>query len=186
MAKPKKYWKKRRKVDKDIFDMHRSYKLYIRKSGRFAKDYPLRNIYGRILRQVNERIFKELIIEKAAVFSLPYSLGDFFVMKQKREIKFRPDGTLNKRTLMVDFGKTKKLWEQDYGKLTDAEYGKIKDKPIVYLNRNFTYKLWWSKRNARLKNKKLYRLDFKPAYTAHLRSFILKDEKRAERIFHQY
>lgn len=120
------------------------------------------------------------------MFSLPYSLGEWFVMKQKREIKFRDNGKLNKRTLMVDFPKSRKLWEEDYGKLTDAEYGKIKNKPIVYLNREYTYKLWWSKRKARLKNKKLYRLNFKPSYKHYLQHFLRNNEKKAERIFHQY
>lgn len=115
------------------------------------------------------KIFKEyiqyvrqLMIENAFQFTLPYNMGKFRLYKYKVKIRFDENGNLDKRNLRPDWDATKKYWTQLYPGKTMAELKLIPDKPKLYFTNKhtdgFRIRLRWFKGTALFKHKAIYRL----------------------------
>lgn len=136
------------------------------------------------LREMNRKIFYEFILEQGGVFVMPYGMGEMFVAKRKRDVKFHEDGSINKRSLMADFPRSKALWKEMYGDDPD-EWKKHTDKPLVYLERDYYYPVWWSKRRARVKNKRMFKFYPAQQYSLALKRLVNGNKINPERLYNE-
>lgn len=108
------------------------------------------------IRTILKRYF-ELAVEDLALGNTIYlgsRLGNLYVIKQKREIKFNPDTNEIENKLPINFPETFKLW-RDYPELKNKRY-------IRFTNEHsdgYMFRLKYETSKAMYKNKQFY--DFK-------------------------
>jgi hypothetical protein len=143
----------------------------MKKKKKFKDDYGVRALYyfyrrtyanavdgkefSEIINLFNNKLIEE--IYKGAYITLPYSLGDIYITKYKKEYEFDEDGnviTKNKFN-MVDYKTTKELWQ---------EHPELKSKQYVYYDNfhtdGYKFRIKW-KRYHTVRANKLY--NFKPS-----------------------
>lgn len=155
-------------VDKGIFDIHREYKDKQRAKGRLVKDLPKRWEYSKVIQLLNTKLVREVLVEEGRSFKMPYRMGEIYAVKRKLGNPIRPNGTMDKSQLEVDWGETRKLWEQEYGKMPYKRYKYIKDKPLVYFSIDHRVGFRWEKINAQHKNAKYYQMRMMQPHNRYL------------------
>jgi len=103
---------------------------------------------------------------------LPKRLGSVYIIRFKKIPKIKPDGSLDKGKMVVDWDKTLKLWESKYNGKTVDEIKDIKDKKLIYnLNEHtnmYTAMFYWDRVSSNIQNQYFYDLDINRPYTAKL------------------
>lgn len=136
-----------------------SYKLFIERCPQYDVD---KATYTNICYAINKKI-SEKIVKESMELKLPFRLGKLSIRKGKVNILIE-NGKLKKNKLIVDWGKTWEMWEQDYPDKTRKEIMGTPNKQVVYnMNEHtngfvFTWK--WEKGFSRISNYSVYK--FKP------------------------
>ena len=116
--------------------------------------YPLEyKSFSKILERFNQLLIEE--IYNGSYIALPYNLGDMYIIKYKKKIKFDENGNIIHDPSMVDNKLTKELWNE-YPELTRKQY-------VYYDNFHsdkYRFKIKWKRYNT-LRMHRLY--NFKPA-----------------------
>lgn len=103
-----------------------------------------------------------MVIEEGLEIRLPARMGHFRIKQHNYEIRLNDKGELDKRHLIVNYKKTKDLWEKKYPGKTPEELKKIKDKPLVYhLNEHSDGKLYiffWDKVVCKAPHQRYYKI----------------------------
>lgn len=115
------------------------------------KNYNIsRELYPKILRSINEKIFKE-IVNKPYDFRIPKRLGYIKIRKYYPEFSVVGNKVV-KNKMMIDFPATFRLWESD----PDAYEKKI----LLYYENDhsdgFVFKIKYDKRHSFYKNRSVY------------------------------
>lgn len=121
-----------------MFDV---YKYFMETHGTPKKTGVDRHTYTKIVTEFNEFLVNEVI--HGQIFYMPYKLGALAVKKTKG-MKARKDGTINMRTIPVDYKATMEYWKKHPEALAE---GKL----IRHLNEHtdgYTYRIYWDKRTA--------------------------------------
>jgi len=132
-------------------DRYRHYKKLI-KEGAAAASYDKYNVsmstYSKVINQFNKEL-ADLIIFHAFEFRVPYRLGCIRIKKRLNKLRLDEDGKIDKSRLKINWGASNKLWEEKYGKMTQAEYKEITGKPLVYHDNKHSdrhvYRWYWNK-----------------------------------------
>jgi len=145
------------------------YKYYI-KTSNFDLEMP-REKFNKIIKRFNRELVK-LLLYKNFEFKMPYTLGSLRIRKGKSAgIKHDENGNLIKRKLLIDYKRTKELWNRD-------PVAKDTKKVVLHLNEHsdgYVYGFYWNKTRGRIRNKEGYR--FKTSRTnARWLSSVIKDE----------
>jgi hypothetical protein len=119
----------------------------------------------RICKKFNQRVMAGIL--QGYVFKMPYRLGSIGVVQTKKKIRFKEDGTLDPRNLVINWEKTYILWKQLYPDcVKKSDYKKYKDKPLLYYTNEHTdgrvMKFHWKKKGSSMKNKSVY--SFTPSF----------------------
>jgi hypothetical protein len=113
--------------------------------------------FTKIISAFNREVIK-LILYKNYSFRLPFGLGYISVIKKKqKDIEYDESGKQIKQKLLVDYHKTKQLWERD-------EEAKQKKKLVLHLNEHtdgYIYRYNWDKGGCAVTN--LFSYKFKPS-----------------------
>lgn len=115
--------------------------------------------FSNILKDFNLELAR-LIIEENLMFRMPANLGTVRIKKYKKKIRFKKDGSVDERYLIVNWKKTREFWAREYPGQSMSELKLIKNKRLIYhLNEHterFICKLYWNKHGCNITNKKLY------------------------------
>jgi hypothetical protein len=110
----------------------------------------LRTEFTKLLRKINTRIIEEMVLKNFA-FNMPCKLGEISIKKKKPTLYVNDDGEVVNK-LPINWGETKKLWENDAKSKKDKKF-------VRYLNTHTNgYSLFFHyyKGIARYNNKSLY------------------------------
>lgn len=155
--------------------MYKFYKKLLREKAYLISDklipgldyHVTRKQYGDMCRDFNGAIM-QLIIEKGIEVDIPEKLGMMCIRKFKKKLMLNSDGTLNTRSVRVDWYKTKKLWEKDH-------VAKASRKVVYYDNSHSDYyvmRFFWRRKSSNAKNKTLYRFTPTENWKRYLASVI--------------
>lgn len=150
----------------------------------FKKEYRLvykcpRNQYVDICHTINKRL-SEKIIKESFEFRMPYRLGTLSIRKSKVRVMVK-NGRLQRNRMVIDWGKTWKLWYEENPGKTRKEIHAIPGKTIIFnMNEHsngYVMGWFWDKTMCIVKNKTLY--NFKPVKynRLNLAAWIKSDEK---------
>jgi len=110
-----------------------------------------KTLYNQICKDFNNLVVTE-IIEKAYEFKIPARLGTFRVRVRKEKLKLTPEGKIDTRKLVVDWKKTKEVWNEN----PDLR----EKKKVVFVENSHSdnYRAWWywSKNYCNVPNKTVY------------------------------
>jgi len=94
-------------VDKGIYD---AYLYYCKQTKELPDRYKMdRAKYGKIIKQIHKELARKMLYE-AATFKMPAGLPSIRIKKYKRKIKFREDGSVDPKSLAINWQKTRELW----------------------------------------------------------------------------
>jgi hypothetical protein len=85
-----------------------------------------RKKYGKVLKEVHEEIIRKLLYE-AATFRMPCGLPSLRVKKFKRKVRFKEDGSIDPKSLAINWKATRELWEKN-------NEAKEKKKLVYFIN----------------------------------------------------
>lgn len=149
------YQRGKRKVIAD-YKFEDIYKFY-------KEQWKKKALSKKVVREIYKRLFPEivkLIVFENLDYRFPSRLGYLRVKKKLVGPKLNEDGSLDTRTLSINWKKTKKLWIQMYSGKTKEEIKEIKDKPLVReLNdhsNNYRVTWFWDKTTCNIKNQNAY------------------------------
>lgn len=164
-------------MESDILlkDLYKDYTGKQKKNGRLIKNLPKRWDYKDVIRLLNEKLVREVLIEEARSFKMPYGLGEIYAVKRKLPSAMRSDGTLDKTRLQIDWGETRKLWAKEYGEKPYKEYKKIDNKPMVYFSIDHRVGFRWEKANSRIKNVSYYKVRLRQTHNRYLGRYSSQD-----------
>lgn len=134
-----------------------------------------RKAYGDIMRRFH-LYMGEGIIERSETFKMPAGLPKIRVKKYKRNPRFKKDGTIDPRSLPVDWGATRKLWDKD-------PYARKAKKLVFYLNDHtdgYSFMVWMDKTTTWLKNISPYQFRPVRAMDKDLYSAIMDPRKNID------
>lgn len=95
------------RVDKGIYD---GYLHYCKMTKDMPDRYKIsRGKYGKILKLIHEYISNE-ILENSETFKMPAGLPRVRIKKYKRNIKFKEDGSIDPKSMAIDWAKTREVW----------------------------------------------------------------------------
>lgn len=124
---------------------------------------------------------KYLMVYNSFKFTMPYRLGVLSIYGYKVKIKLNPDGSLDKRNLRVDWHSSKKLWAEMYPGKTPEELKQIPNKiKLFYTNAHSDgkrYRIFWDRKTAVFKNKRLYCCTPVRQFTRFIAKAIIKDKR---------
>ena len=168
---------------KEKFGLREIYKFYKSKftpEERACSSFVDYKTYSNILKDFNKEMIR-LIIEEGVEFKLPVRLGFLRVKKYKKNIRLNPDGSVNTKSLKVDWNESIKLWKREYPDKDMDELKQIKGKPLVYHLNNHTdgynYLFYWSKKGSNAKNRGIYSAILTNVNNRYL-ARVLKDENK--------
>ena len=134
--------------------------------------------FSNILKDFNLELAR-MILEENLEFRMPSNLGTIRIRKYKKKIRFNEDGSIDERSLTIDWGATKRYWAQEYPGLTPIELKKIKGKRLLYhMNEhteNYICKLFWNKMGCMIINRQVYSLIFTRTNKRRLAALIKND-----------
>lgn len=166
------------KTTKRLPDIYKFYKERKKARGTMVKDMVPKWKFGDVLRRLNEKLVKEVLIEEARSFRMPYKMGQLYAVKRNLPTPLRPDGTIDKKRLVVNWGDTYKLWEKEYGAMRQSEYSKIKGKPLVYWSIDSRVGFKWEKPYRCNKVLSLYSIKLTQAFNRYLGKYSEKDNNK--------
>ena len=143
---------------------------YYKKTSNY--DLGLKKIkFNKMIKKFNREIIK-LILYKNFEFKMPYTLGSLRIRKgHGPDIQCDEDGNLIKRKLLVDYKRTRELWERN-------PEAKKEKKIVLHLNEHtdgYVYGFYWNKTRTKIRNKESYK--FKSSRTnARWLNTVIKDE----------
>lgn len=140
-----------------VFGSNTAYRKWLTKG--YRKSGISQKIHGEIMKDFAYAII-DLMLYKNFEFKMPYRLGYLYMHKIKNKIKLTKDGELNKKSLIIDYGASYKMWKGMYPELTRQEIFAIPNKKYVYhLNEHtdgYVIKVYWDKTVCRVKNQRVY------------------------------
>lgn len=140
------------------------------------------DVFSNLLRDFNKELAR-MMIEEGVEFKMPNRLGSLRLRKYKSRLRFNEDGSIDKSKLPVDWGKTRKLWMEEYPDIDPKDWKKIKDKPLVYhLNEHtdgYRILVYWNKKGSNADNRSVYSFVFTSVNNRHL-GRVLKGDKKPE------
>lgn len=84
-----------------------------------------------ITTDIADLIYKEMIYNNYRYY-MPTNFGFIDIVKYKKGIKTRPDGTIDKKCMRPDWGRTRAYWEEIYPGKSPQEIKDIKGKKVFY------------------------------------------------------
>lgn len=136
--------------------------------------------YSNILKDFNKEMIR-LIIEEGVEFKLPARMGYLRIRKYKKKIRINDDGSVNTRSLKVNWSESIKLWHREYPDKTMQELKQISGKPLVYHLNEHTdgnnYLFYWNKKGSNAKNRGIYSVILTNVNNRYLAK-VLKDENK--------
>jgi hypothetical protein len=161
-------------------EIYKFYRLKFTKRERECSEFVDYKTFAGIIKDFNKELIR-IIIEEGSEFKLPVRMGYFRIQKFRKKIRFKPDGTIDKSSLRVDWNATKKLWAKEYPGKTMEDLKKIEKKPLVYfLNEHtdgYLYKFFWNKKGSNARNRGIFTARFADDNHRYLAK-VLKDENR--------
>lgn len=148
----------KRKViaDYKIKDIYKYYKDKCKKKRIKWLEYTQ---FIKIHKIIYENIMNRIIYE-GAEFTFSYRLGGLRIKKKKQVLRLDKEGNVDKRSLSVNWKKTKILWNKQYFGKTFEEIKKIKNKPLIYeLNEHtdgYRFSFFWDKITCNVPNQSAY------------------------------
>ena len=119
--------------------------------------------YASIIKEFNSHL-SDGLIKEALEFKMPYRLGKVRVKKFKQNIKIKENGEIYKRTMPVNWKKTKALWKDQYPDMSPEQIKKIPNKQVIYhLNEHtagYRCTLHWDRINSNVVNNRVYSIMF--------------------------
>lgn len=143
------------------FDSNDYYEYYKKHS---KHSYKGKKIWKRHFKSILNHYYaaiSKVIIYDMYSFYLSNRCGTMSIIKYKSDSTYYDaDGNIKKNNLPVDWPETYKIWEEDYGKLPNSEYKKIKDKPLALLfnehSDGWQVKWNWDRKSCMVKNQSGY------------------------------
>lgn len=126
--------------------------------------------YGSIFKDINSGIMNLILLQNFE-FKMPCRLGTIKVIKYKHSLKFKSDGTVDKKSWGVNWKETLLLWERD-------EESRINKKLVYHLNdhtNGFVCKFKWNKRGCNIPNHFYYKFIASREHKRNLNKY-LKDK----------
>ena len=111
-----------------------------------------KDLYRKVCYEMSELILKELIFNNYK-YQMPCGMGWMDIVKKKYKLPLNPDGTICKRKMKIDWGRTNKYWKEH-----PEMHGK---KMIYHLNEHsdgYIARFRWH-RKSRIKGISAYRLE---------------------------
>jgi len=127
-------------------------------------------------RYINVRL--QMVIFENVDFTMPFRMGEICIRIGRQANRITKNG---KFQFTVDWGETKKKWENLYPDKTPEEIAKIPNKPLVYvLNENTDGKkvYWrWERITCSHKNYTVYRLKMNREWSKMLANYVKQLDK---------
>lgn len=171
--------RKERKLIAD-YKLSEIYKLYKQNS----KNPIPRDKYLKALKMYFEGTTKktgiiDLMIKTNLQLRLPKRLGTVLIMRYKRVPKINHDGSLNKTRLIVDWDKTKKLWEKIYPGKTSDDLKQTPGKKLIYRLNEHT-NMWmgffkWDRISSNVPNQFFYNLELTRRHKTSLSGHLIEN-----------
>jgi hypothetical protein len=140
--------------------MYSFWKKRIKNLGKSSVYNIPQHIFSGIQREFNTRWMRELIIDKALSLKLPFRLGEIRMAKEKTWLRIREDGSVDKRRLPVDWGRTKQKWAEIWPDLTYEQIKQKEGKPLVFITNEhsdgYRYSILWDKKFCNVTNSRVY------------------------------
>lgn len=151
----------------------------------FRKKYKLiypevdRKQYVTICHLINKSL-SDKIIKESFEFKMPFRLGTLSIKKSKTSIHIK-DGKLEKNKLIIDWGKSWEIWNQEYPGKSRKEINAIKNKMVIYnLNdhtNGYVMRWFWDKSICNIPNQTAYQFRPTKRNRLTLAEWIKSDEK---------
>ncbi len=132
------------KVDTNSRTYYRAYRKKLYKidklsGGKTYGSYDLKEKeFNKITKDLNLSIQKAII--EGLEFKMPCRLGILKILKKKRKVYFKPDGTINEKYLLINYKATEDLWNKDQ----EA----FKNRTFIYHLDEYTFKITWEKKTT--------------------------------------
>lgn len=152
--------------------------MFKRGKGKYNSEYSLSDLYNhynlKYKNTVSKKVFKKVIqdyfdllipevINNNLEFRLPCKLGYFRIKSKEYKPKLDENGDLDRHSLIIDYGKTLKLWNRLYPGKTAEEIKLIPNKKLVYyLNEhsdNKRYLWFWDKCTCNVQNQSYFKIE---------------------------
>lgn len=152
--------------------------MFKRGVGKYNSEFSLNDLYDHYCLKYNNIVSKKLfksilidyfellvpqIIESNLEVRLPCRLGYLRIKTKEYIIKLDKEGNLDKHSLIIDYGKTLKLWKKLYPDKTADEIKLIPNKKLIYQlnehsdNRRF---LWfWDRVTCNIPHQSYYKIN---------------------------
>lgn len=142
------------KIDKGTYD---AYKFYMNSVKDLPEIYHIdRKKFGNIIKDIHSEIIKKILYE-SCYFRMPCGLPSIRVRKYKRKVRFKEDGSIDPKSLAINWLATRKLWEEN-------KEAKEKKKLVYFINDHtdgYSANIIIEKYSANVPNLSVYR--FKPS-----------------------
>lgn len=107
--------------------------------------------YNKYLSEMNEKAIESAIHGNTVKF--PYRMGDLYIGKSIKKPRLLPDGSLDKRTVAIDYGATNKMWKEN---------PELRAKAVFAYHSNehsdkYIFKWIWDSRFSNFKNRTRYK-----------------------------
>lgn len=136
--------------------------------------------FSSVVKDFNQELSR-MIIEDAVEFKMPLRLGFVRIKKYKKKPQLKPDGTIDKKNMSINWKASKELWAKEYPGKTSEELKEIHHKPLVYhLNEHtdgYGFLLYWNKKGSNAINRSIYSMVFTFSNNRHLASILKRDIK---------
>ena len=124
MNKPR--TKGRLNIDVGIPEGYKNYINYLKTENSEQRYYVDKAKYNKIIKDLHKIIAKK-ILEESATFRMPCGLPAIRIKKYKRKVRFKEDGSIDPKSLAINWKKTMELWESN-------SEAKLKKKLVYFIN----------------------------------------------------
>lgn len=127
--------------------------------------------FSSVIKDFNKELSR-MIIEDGIEFKIPLRLGYVRIKKYKKKPQLKPDGTLDKKNMSINWEATKELWSTEYPGLNSHQLKEIPHKPLLYhLNEHtdgYGFMLYWNKKGSNAINRSVYSMVFTFSNNRHM------------------
>jgi len=135
------------KIDKGMYDGYLYYKKMIIENNLSSKYNINRTSYGRIIWEIHKYVMNH-VLREAGTFKMPVGMPAIRVKKYKRNVRFKPNGTIDGKSLSPNWKATMELWEKN-------PIAKEKKKLVYFINdhtNGYSGMIWMDKSRAIIPN----------------------------------
>lgn len=131
---------------------------YYKENAKNPLDY---NTFSAVWKDVAKSIIK-LVVYRNLDFMIPARMGTLCIRKMKAKPIIKPDGTISKNKMSIDYKSSWEKWKREYPELTIEEIAKLPNKKhVYYLNDHsdgYKIKWMWDKYTCTVRNQNIYSL----------------------------